>query len=57
MSGICPLIPRTRRGNLYKCAGPTMTMGHLQRFFKRKKTNGRQMPGGWGCARLELTEP
>ena len=34
----------------------TRIVGHLQ-LFQNKMTNTRQMPGGGGWARLELTEP
>ena len=38
------LFPRPHRGDLYKCAGPTMR--HLQKLKKKKMTNAQQMPGG-----------
>ena len=37
-------FPMPHRGDLYKCAGPTVEQ--LQHIFFFKKTNARQMPGG-----------
>ena len=45
MGQVFGLFLRPRRGDLYECAGPIM--GHLRHLFL-KKTNARQMPGGWG---------
>ena len=49
------LFQKPHRGDLYVWADPTV--GHLQHYKKKKKTNARQMPRGEEWSRLELTEP